>query len=249
MARPTLQGNFTSLVSDHSWESSVATIDAPKRAAIRKMTANPLQPASSCRTALLLIDVQQGLNSSHGFYGAERSTPDFESNVSALLSAARKYNSAAPPSESVFIVHVFHKSTNPRSPLHPSSAGMNFMPCALPSAGEVVVSKSTHSAFVNTQLEKILREQDVRQLIIGGVTTDHCVSTSTRMASDLGIVDRQSDDGESSRGILALISDATACFNKGGFDAETVHAVNIASLEEEFAQVVATRDVLQTVFC
>lgn len=55
------------------------------------------------------------------------------------------------------------------------------------------------------------------------------------MAADLAVVDR---------GKIFIVSDATATFNKGGFDAETVHRVNLASLEGEFANVVSTNEVL-----
>ena len=41
---------------------------------------------------------------------------------------------------------------------------------------------------------------------------------------------------------------ATACFGKGGWDAETVQAVSLTSLEEEFATAMSTRDVLAELF-
>ena len=55
------------------------------------------------------------------------------------------------------------------------------------------------------------------------------------MAQNLGVV----GDG----GKIYLIGDATATWGKGGFDAETVHAVNLASLNGEFADVVTTDSV------
>jgi len=51
-----------------------------------------LLPATISRTCLLLIDIQRGLNISHGFYGTDRSTPRFEENITSLIAAARNYN-------------------------------------------------------------------------------------------------------------------------------------------------------------
>lgn len=198
--------------------------------------------AASTPTALLLIDIQVGLNTSNGYFGSERSTPSFEKNIESLLSAARKYNDALSTTLPITIIHVFHKSSNAESPLYPNSSihpgGGAFQPCAQPieSRGyETVFSKTTNSAFVNTPLETHIRSRGIQQLIIAGIATDHCVSTSTRMAADLAVVDR---------GKIFIVSDATATFNKGGFDAETVHRVNLASLEGEFANVVSTNEVL-----
>ena len=56
------------------------------------------------------------------------------------------------------------------------------------------------------------------------------------MIANLGVV------GDS--GKIFIISDGTAAYAKGEFDAETVHRVNLASLDEEFADVVNTEDVI-----
>lgn len=57
----------------------------------------------------------------------------------------------------------------------------------LPVEGEPIVEKSTKSAFRFTDLELILRNQGRDRLLITGVTTDVCVTTTMRDGNDLGL--------------------------------------------------------------
>jgi nicotinamidase-related amidase len=208
----------------------------------------PLHHATTLKTALLLVDIQLGLThptSSSTYFGTTRSTPLFESNITTLLSSIRHYNTTQPsdtPDRKVCIVHVYHNSIHPESPLYPGNPTNGLMPCATPLPDEPILSKNVNCAFINTNLETLLRSQGIRQLIICGISTSHCVSTTVRLASDLGVVKRKGDDD--GRGVVAVVSDACAAFNEGRFDAETVHEVNLASLEGEFAKVVTVEDVL-----
>ncbi|RMD44716.1 hypothetical protein DV735_g245, partial [Chaetothyriales sp. CBS 134920] len=191
-------------------------------------TERGLKPAAEARTALLLVDIQQGLTTETGYFGTERSTPQLEDNVARLLRAAREYNrdklGQHRQGQSIFIIHVFHKSGDPESPLWPDKPTNAIQPWAAPTAEELVLSKRVNSAFVGTDLEKRLREQNIRQLLIFGVSTDHCISTTVRWASDLEIV------GPKEGGGVAIVSDASAAFNYGDrFGAETVHATRCSS--------------------
>jgi hypothetical protein len=76
------------------------------------------------------------------------------------------------------------------------------------------------------------------------------------MAANLGVVDLYPDgkpkvgvDGTQTvkpveKGAVVLVSDATATWAKGGFDAETVHRVSVESLRGEFAEVMSTEEVI-----
>ena len=57
--------------------------------------------------------------------------------------------------------------------------------CA-PQPGEQVIDKPGYSAFHQTDLDQILRAQGIHTLLVCGVTTEVCVSTSVRAATDLG---------------------------------------------------------------
>ncbi len=56
------------------------------------------------------------------------------------------------------------------------------MPEIAPLAGEKVVVKNRYSAFYETDLERHLRKQGIKDLIIGGVMTNLCCETTARDA-------------------------------------------------------------------
>ena len=176
-------------------------------------------------TALLLIDVQQGLDDPRW---GERNNPDAERNIAALLAAWRQKDRP--------VIHVQHMSREPDSPLRPERPGNALKPEALPHPGEPVFRKTVNSAFIGTELEAHLREQRIDTVVVVGLTTDHCVSSTTRMAANLGFT-------------AIVVSDGTATFERTGPDgdhhsAEQMHRLALASLHGEFATVRRTDDVL-----
>ena len=116
-----------------------------------------------------------------------------------------------------------------------------------PLKDEPLVEKHVNSAFIGTNLEAMLRERKIQTLYICGITTDHCCSTTTRMAGNLHVCDVTADDGTVTPGRVVFVDDATACFQKpdGKWDAEIVHAVNVESLRE-FADVEGTDEVVRS---
>ncbi|KAI1360017.1 isochorismatase [Xylaria arbuscula] len=189
--------------------------------------------ASSPRTALLLIDIQQGFNDP-SYKG--RSTPAFEANIAKLLAASRA-------SKDIHVIHVCHHSRSQDSPLHPSKSGVEFMDYATPRPGEIIRSKDVNSAFIGTDLESVIRDLGIARLIVVGLTTGHCVSTSVRMASNLRVVDHEAP------GEIILVSDATAMYTLSyagsDIDGDTLHTMSLVTLDNEFCVVRNTEEVLR----
>lgn len=178
--------------------------------------------------ALLLVDIQEGLSLHQDYYGGTRNNPEAEANAGKLLAHWRAQDWP--------IFHIQHCSTENNSPLRPGQPLHNFQEVVKPIGGEPIVQKSVNSGFIGTDLEKQLRGADITQVVIAGLTTDHCVSTTTRMAANLGFD-------------TILVHDATATYDKVGHTGETypaqvVHDLAIASLKDEFAMVVSLADIL-----
>ncbi len=55
-----------------------------------------------------------------------------------------------------------------------------------PLPGEPVIDKPGYSAFASTDLDLLLRNRGISELIVTGVTTEVCVSSTLRSAVDLG---------------------------------------------------------------
>jgi nicotinamidase-related amidase len=65
-------------------------------------------------------------------------------------------------------------------------AGHELIDECRPLPGEPVINKPGYSAFAATDLELILRIRGIETLLIAGVTTEVCVSSTLRSAIDLG---------------------------------------------------------------
>lgn len=176
-------------------------------------------------TALLLIDIQDGLDEPRL---GKRNNPDAEANMARLLAAWR---AAGRP-----IFHVKHNSTEPNSPLRPELPGNAIKHIVAPQGDEPIIEKRVSNGFVGTDLEARLRAAGIERVVVVGLTTEHCVSSTARMASDLGFT-------------TLVVADATACHDRQGYDgayypAETIHTLALIAMQDEFATIVTTAQVL-----
>lgn len=172
------------------------------------------------KPALLLIDIQKGF-SDEKYWGGGRNNKDAEETSGIILKKWRELN--------LPIFHIRHSSVNPQSKLHESDPGFQFNDHVLPLDDEEVITKNVNSAFIGTDLKERIDRLGIDTLVIIGITTNHCVSTTTRMAGNFGYK-------------TYVISDATAAFDRVGingekYDAELIHLTALANLNEEFATV------------
>lgn len=175
--------------------------------------------------ALILVDIQQGFDDPSW---GPRNNPDAEANAARLLTAWRQTGRP--------VVHIQHRSILPESVLRPDQPGVVFKETVAPRDGEPILAKTVNSAFIGTGLEGYLHDCGIDQVVVVGLTTNHCVETTTRMAGNLGFNP-------------ILVSDATATFDRVGPDgttwpAATMHAVTLANLNGEFAVIATTTDLL-----
>jgi nicotinamidase-related amidase len=178
------------------------------------------------RAALLLIDVQQAF--ADPAFGT-RNNPDCEANVGRLLAHWRQRGGT--------VVFVRHDSTEPGSSLRPSEPGNAFQP-VIDGDPDLLVTKEVNSAFIGSPpLEPWLRERGIGAIVVAGIQTNMCCETTARMGANLGFD-------------VAFALDATHTFdradpiNGGRIDADTLARVTAANLQDEFAQVLSTGELI-----
>lgn len=176
--------------------------------------------------ALVLIDFQKGF--CDPVWG-ERNNPEAETVALQLLDHWRGNDWS--------IFHVQHLSSEGGVF---RGAKADFIDGFGPQGEETLIQKSVNSAFIGTDLETQLRGAGIAELTICGLTTPHCVSTTTRMAGNLGFG-------------VQLIEDACAAFtsnaNMSWKDdskplAQAIHDMALAHLHGEFARVMQSTEVL-----
>ncbi|TYP98760.1 nicotinamidase-related amidase [Tenacibaculum adriaticum] len=182
------------------------------------------------KTALILIDIQKGFNDEE-YWGGNRNNKDAEEKSSKILHKWRELN--------LPVFHIVHCSQNPSSKLHELNPGFEIKEEVKPIKGEPIIKKEVNSAFIGTDLKERLDNLKINKLVIVGLTTNHCVSTTTRMAGNFGFD-------------TYLIADATATFDRIGvngekFSSEIIHQTTLANLNDEFAKVINTDKLLEIV--
>ena len=175
---------------------------------------------------LVAVDVQRGFADA-GYWGV-RDNPGAEANIGRLVAHWRTRGRP--------VVVVRHDSTDPSSPLHPSSPGHALHP-VVGESWDLLVTKSVNSAFHGSpDLDAWLRGGGFPTIVVCGITTNHCCETTARVGGNLGYDVR-----------FAL--DATHTFDRVAPDGEVVPAATLAritatNLHGEFATVVSTADLL-----
>lgn len=179
------------------------------------------------KTALLIIDMQNDFCASGGF--GELLGNDIAA-TSAIIPTVHKVLAAA-RAQGMLVIHTREGHLPDLSDCPPSKLvrsrkqgagigdagpmgrilirgehGHDIVAELAPISGEIVIDKPGKGAFYNTVLDETLRLQGITHLIVCGVTTHVCVSTTVREANDR---DYQ----------CVVLSDGTAAFDRNDHEA------------------------------
>lgn len=177
------------------------------------------------QAALIIIDIQNDYFDG-GKLALEKPAAA-ASNSSAILQRFRESNH--------LVVHVQHDNVDDAKPfLVHGTEGQKIHASVAPSANEIIVTKHFPNAFWQTDLDAILRRNNVSEVTIVGMMTHMCVSATARAAMERGYQ-------------IVIISDACATrsleFEGEVLPAETVHKVALAEVAM-FSKLVTTSSYL-----
>jgi nicotinamidase-related amidase len=165
-------------------------------------------------TALILIDIQN-------FYFTGGSLPLVNpeaaaKNAATLLTWFRENKK--------LVVHIGHLA----------KTGTDFSNLVTPQSGEKVIMKKEVSAFLNTDLDRYLRENHITNLILCGMQTHMCLEGATRAAHDLGFQCTVAGDACATRDLT---------WEGTTVKAADVHAVSLATLKS-YAKVSTVNEIV-----
>lgn len=137
--------------------------------------------------AILLIDVQED------FWPASTAAefPSFPERVAGLLAFARE--------QRIDVIHLHARFKADRSdwmarykvggrklPCIENTPGVSVLDCAAPEPGEKIIVKQSFDGFCSAELERILRENNKRYLLVAGLITSVCVLFTAASAAQRG---------------------------------------------------------------
>ncbi|MDO8301077.1 cysteine hydrolase family protein [Lacisediminimonas sp.] len=205
------------------------------RQAFPKTFSEKVNPAS---TALLVIDVQNDFCAPDGVFGSAGNDLSMVQvimpGLHALVDGARNAG------VTVIFVQAIYDAVYLPPAWHERNARIGFeTPRCLrgtwgadfyqlkPQPSELVIQKHRYSAFVDTELDAILRGLGIRTLVTTGVATNLCVESTSRDAFMKGYY-------------VAMVDDACATYRKEQHDAA------LANIALGFGVVTTVKELLTT---
>lgn len=151
------------------------------------------------QTALLVIDIQNTyLETPDDPVEAERWTPFFQRmNQTVIPNTARLVDWAREQDVEVIFARIAcHKDDGRDRSLSQKKPGFNYLllpkgredsqivDALAPQGDEIVVTKTTDSALTGTNLRLMLHNMGIKDVIVAGIFTDQCVSSTVRSLCD-----------------------------------------------------------------
>ncbi|WP_109993364.1 cysteine hydrolase family protein [Salinisphaera sp. LB1] len=131
------------------------------------------------------------------------------------------------------LIHIAHHGEAGGPMFDPDGPYVSTMPEVAPRGEEPVVVKHVPNAFGGTDLQARLQERGVGQVVLAGFMTHVCVSTTARMANELGYPVTIAEDAVATRDLPCADGD-------GILPAAELQRAELAMLSDIFARVVAT---------
>lgn len=178
------------------------------------------------KKALLIIDVQNDYfkNGKYPLYKPEQALE----KVKRLVECFRKQN--------LPIIYIQHVSSKQSGFFVPDTEGVKLHSEISPSGNEAVVIKHFPNSFQQTVLADELIKNEVTDLVICGMMTHMCVDTTVRAAKERGYNVTLIEDGCATRSLEHSGSTISA---------DTVQKVYMASLNQQFAEVITCEEFLK----
>lgn len=177
------------------------------------------------KTALILVDIQMDY-----FEGGLFEVPEMVNaarQAAALLAHARRHEWP--------IMHIRHEAASESAPFfRPGTPGAEIAPVVAPVAGEPVLVKHRPNSFLGTDLEALLRAEEVGRVVIAGAMSQMCIDATARAARDLGFDVTVAADACAARSV-----------RHGGTEvpAAAVHAAFMGALAMSYATVTPVAEI------
>jgi nicotinamidase-related amidase len=204
-------------------EKTVTASDAPT---IRTMSgAQPTTFLGASQTALIVIDIQ------NEYFEGKMPIPDGKKvlrNNQSLVNFAHQHKLP------VFFVRHLGPADGPL--FAEGSKFAEFHKDLQPAKNDRVISKATPSSFVGTDLDKQLKDLGIKTLIVSGLMTHMCVSSTARDAVPLGYDVIIPEDATATRDL--------ATWDNKVIEHATLQRAALAGVADVFAEIKTTKDVL-----
>ena len=179
------------------------------------------------KRALLLVDIQNDY-----FAGGAMPLVGMEAAAGKASSLLQFFRDRSEP-----VFHVRHLSKRAGAAVFiPGTPGAEIHPAVEPLPSEPVITKYFPNSFRGTNLEGLLRKEDVGRIVVCGAMSHMCIDATARAAVDLGFA-------------CTIVEDACATRNlafKGeSVPAWAVHGAFMAALQGICAEVVSTGDLMK----
>lgn len=178
-----------------------------------------------CPTPLVILDVQDAIDQP---VWEGKNNPGYLAVIQRLLAHWRRHGWP--------VLHVKHDEPTPTSSYHSNGPWNGIKKDVAPIAGEKVIAKQQNCAFIDSELDTLLRDLRVDRLVLAGVVIHNSMDATVRAGKALGYN-------------IILPSDATTAVpvvapDGTSWDAATVHGLTLAILGGEYAEVMTSEEVI-----